>query len=386
MSRKSKKNTNTKKTPKSKKAALAAAQHSGKTEDVIEKIETELDSEIEFDESDEDLARLQAAQEEAEKEVIPDHAELDVDEAAAEGSELAEFDSAEVEDVEVMQTEEIQSVVESLLFATEKPMTVMALKSGFAGTKVRVNDIRKAIQALQVEYAGANRGVTLEEVAGGFQLRTKPDNMKYLKQTVKGRPFRLSGPALEVLSIVAYKQPCIKANVDEVRGVESGHLMRGLLERGLIRFAGKSELPGRPMNYETTRKFLEIFGLRNIKELPSLNEIDQILPEGIDEVEEENETLSDVTGRLSERVGTSYSEGEEELTKISDELSEISTSSEFFEQEKQRQKEKREADKADEIRERIIVGEEVSNRDKNWLERYDAAHAPADEIAADEGL
>ena len=375
MSRKSKKRS--KKTPKSRKAALVADQHSGKTEEVIEKIETELDSELEFDESDEDLVKLQAAQEEAEKEVIPDHEELEVDEAAAEGSELEAFDSAEVEEVEAMHMEEIQSVVESLLFATEKPMSAAALKSGFAGTKVRVNDIRKAVQALQVEYAGANRGVILEEVAGGYQLRTKPDNMKYLKQTVKGRPFRLSGPALEVLSIVAYKQPCIKANVDEVRGVESGHLMRGLLERGLIRFAGKSELPGRPMNYETTRKFLEIFGLRNLKELPSLSEIDQIIPEGIDEVEEEKETLSDLTGRLSEKVGMSYSEGEEELTKISDELSEISTSSEFFEQEKQRQKEKRDADRADEIRERIIVGEEVSNRDKNWLERYEAAQAPA---------
>lgn len=115
----------------------------------------------------------------------------------------------------------------------------------------------------------------LEEVAGGFQIRTKPDNQKYLQRTVKGRPFRLSGPALEVLAIVAYKQPCTKAMVDEIRGVESGHLMRGLLDRGLMHFAGKSELPGRPMFYETTRKFLEIFSLRNINELPSLNEIDQ---------------------------------------------------------------------------------------------------------------
>lgn len=357
---------------KSKKSKKA------KTEEVIEKIETELDPEFEFNEDDAELERIQALQAAEELELIPDHEELEVDAAAAEGSELEAFDSADVEDMETMHSEEIQSVVESVLFATEKPMTVMAIKSAFAGTKVNVKEIRKALQALQVEYAGANRGVVLEEVAGGFQLRTKPDNMKYLKQTVKGRPFRLSGPALEVLSIVAYKQPTIKHAVDDVRGVESGHLMRGLLERGLIRFAGKSELPGRPMNYETTKKFLEIFGLRNLKELPSLSEIDQILPEGIEEADEEKESLSDLTGRLSERVGESYSEGEEELIKISDELSGITTSSDFFEQEKQRQKDKREADRADEIRERVIVGEEVSHRDKNWLERYEAAQAPAE--------
>src|SRR5204863_3661148 len=110
---------------------------------------------------------------------------------------------------------------------------------------------------------------------------------------VKGRSFRLSGPALEVLSIVAYKQPVIKSEIDQIRGVESGHLVRALMEKNIVRFAGKSELPGKPMLYATTKEFLELFGLRNIRELPTLSEIDELIPEGIGELSdvESEETL-----------------------------------------------------------------------------------------------
>lgn len=297
--------------------------------------------------------------------------QLEVGAEDIDGTELEAFAPAEVEDIAEVSEEELTSVVESLLFSTDKPMSAQAMKAAFQGTKIRVADIRKAIERLQVVYASGDRGVIIEEVASGYQLRTKPENMKYLKQTVKARPFKLSGPALEVLSIVAYKQPCPKAAVDEVRGVESGHLMRGLLERGILRFAGKSELPGRPMLYETSRKFLEIFGLRNLGELPSLNEIDQILPEGMDETTEEKETLSDLTGRLGEEVGKSFSQGEEELGKITEELQAINTSTEFFEQEKERQRKKRDADRAQDLREKLLIGEEISVRDKNWLDRYE---------------
>lgn len=304
--------------------------------------------------------------------------------ADVEGSELESFDSAEVEAIEDLDEEHMCSVVESLLFSTDKPISVNIMKSAFQGTGVKVSDIRKAIEALRIEYDARQRGVVIDEVAGGFQLRTKPENMKFLKQTLKARPFKLSGPALEVLSIVAYKQPCIKMAVDEIRGVESGHLMRGLLDRGILRFAGKSELPGRPMLYETTKKFLEIFGLRNIEELPSLNEIDQILPDGIDESTEEKETLSDLTGRLSEEVGTTFSQAEEELGKITDELQAINTSTDFFEKEKERQRAQRDSDRAQDIREKLLVGEDVNSRDRSWLERYELTLMP--EVAATEAI
>ncbi len=302
--------------------------------------------------------------------------------ADLEGTELDSFEAADIEDVEVLTEEQVQSIVESALFSTDKPISVAVIKQAFKGTNVRSKEIRAAIQALQEQYEDTLRGFTLEEVAGGFQLRTKPTNMKYLRQSVKARPFRLSGPALEVISIVAYKQPVTKAQIDEIRGVESGHLLRALMEKHLVTFGERSDLPGKPMFYETTRKFLEIFGLRNLQELPSLAEIDQLIPEGIGEVEDK-ETLSDLTGQLSQEVGKTYSEGEDELLAISDELSTITTSSEFFEQEKERQRQKRDQERAQDIREALAVGETVEDKDKRWLERYETAKLAAEKGEAE---
>ncbi|OFZ17672.1 MAG: SMC-Scp complex subunit ScpB [Bdellovibrionales bacterium RBG_16_40_8] len=294
--------------------------------------------------------------------------EMPINNIEGSDNELTQFDAAEIENIEELTEDEILSAVESLLFATDKPQSVAMLKSAFQGTKVRSAHIREALEKLTLEYNSSNRGVTLEEIVGGFQLRTKVANQKFLQNLVKTRPFRLSGPALEVLSIVAYRQPCTKAAVDEIRGVESGHLMRALMDKGLLHFAGKSELPGRPMLYETTRRFLEIFNLRNINELPSLSEIDQLIPEGIGETVEEEKTLAGLTTELSsEVVAKSYSTGEEELTDISSELNTIHTTTEYFEQEKLRQKEKREADKAQDIQERLAVGEPVDEKELKWF-------------------
>ncbi len=214
----------------------------------------------------------------------------------------------------------------------------------------------------------------MEEVGAGFQLRTKMDNMEFLKRTLKAKQFRLSGPALEVLAIASYKQPLVKSEIDEIRGVESGHLLRALMEKGLVSFEGKSDLPGKPMQYGTTKKFLEIFGLRNLKELPTLSQIDELLPEGMNEEEvTDKATLSQLTDSLSQQIGSSYSDGEEELNKIADQLNVITTSSDFFEQEKERQRLKRESERAQGIRDALMMNEAVSNRDKNWLARFEEA-------------
>jgi segregation and condensation protein B len=277
------------------------------------------------------------------------------------------------------------SIIESLLFASDKPMSLAMLKQAFAGTSVDTKTLKKALEELQVICADPTRGVTLDEVTGGWQFRTKLDNIDFLKKISKARPFRLSGPALEVLSIIAYKQPLIKNEVDQIRGVESGHLVRALMEKGLVSFDGKTELPGKPMAYSTTRKFLEIFGLRNLHELPTLSAIDDLLPEGIGE-EEEKETLSSVTEMMSQAIASSYSEGEEELSEISEKICAIDTSSEFFEQEKLRQKQKREREKAEDIREALAMGEKVEKRDVKWLERYEAQlAAPTEAVAPADG-
>lgn len=311
----------------------------------------------------------------------------DAEQINLEGSELAAFESAQIDEVQFIEFEQAQSIVESILFASDRPVSLASITEIFKGTNIKKAQVRELLNQLAVDYAGGTRGVSLEEVTGGYQLRTKIDNMKFLKGTVKARPFKLSGPALETLAIVAYKQPIIKSEIDQIRGVESGHLLRALMEKGLCNFEGKAEnLPGRPMQYGTTRRFLEIFGLRNIKELPTLSQIDELLPEGITE-DEAKPTLSMVTDSLSEQVtDVSYSQGEEDLIKIENELSEITTTSNFFEQEKIRQKQQKEAERAQDIRDALIVGEEVSTRDKNWLARYEESLLAPTEIIPNEAI
>jgi segregation and condensation protein B len=305
---------------------------------------------------------------------------LDEEAEAVEAEAEADTEVAEGP-TEFIEADQLVSIIESLLFSTEKPVSIATIKQIFKGSNIRTKDITRALDTLASDYARSTRGVTLEEINGGYQLRTKSDNTDFLRRLAKVRPFKLSGPALEVLSIVAYKQPVSKHEVDEIRGVESGHLVRALMERSLISFAGKSEnLPGKPMTYGTTRKFLEIFGLRNLKELPTLSEIEEILPQGIGE-EAEKETLSDLTDRLSTELTSSYSEGEDELLKINEQLAQVDTTSEFFEQEKQRERDRRDRERAQDIREKLVVGEAVEEKDKKWLDRYEAKLLAAEQAA-----
>lgn len=306
--------------------------------------------------------------------------------------------SADEEQQEVfIEEDRLKSLLESILFSSPKPMTFDAIKAVFKGTNIKTKQLRRALEEYSSDLASQERGVYIEEIAGGFQLRTKIENAEFLKQVVKQRPFRISGPSMEVLAIIAYKQPCIKAEVDTIRGVESGHLIRVLMDKGLLQFDGKSDLPGKPMLYKTTKKFLEVFGLRNIRELPSLEEIDQLIPEGIGgEEPEEKKTLDMLTGELSLDYGARDAEAEEEFSKITDKLSEITTSSDYFEQEKERQRQQRDKDKADDIRERMIMGQDVDSNETKWLKRYEdkileaqnAAQnpAPTEAAIADEAL
>lgn len=297
-----------------------------------------------------------------------------------ENTELSGFESAEIEQLDFIEDEKVESIIESILFSTDRPISLNSLKMAFKGTEVTTDKIRRTLDKLAVEYAGAKRGISLDEVTGGYQLRTKLDNVDFLRRTVKARPFKLSGPALEVLAITAYKQPLIKNEIDQIRGVESGHLLRALMERGLVQFEGKSELPGRPMFYGTTKKFLEIFGLRNLKELPTLSQIDELLPPGMDEDEAEKPKLSQITDSMAASfTENSYSQGEEELEKIQSQLAEIDTTSEFFEKEKQRQKDERDLERATSIREALalsaVTGEVIPEKDIRWLKKYDEALA-----------
>ena len=175
--------------------------------------------------------------------------------------------------------EDLQSVLESALFALGKPLSVQQCVQLFSKENISSAEIKKALLALSERYKNSSCGLELIELAGAWQIRTKEENRDYIRRLIKGRMFQLSAPALEVLAIVAYKQPCIKAEIDEIRGVESGHLLRTLMEKDLVDFGPKSTAPGKPATYKTTTRFLETFGLKNLKALPSAEDIIDLLPE-----------------------------------------------------------------------------------------------------------
>jgi segregation and condensation protein B len=163
--------------------------------------------------------------------------------------------------------EEVVAAVEAMLFATGEPLAVAAAA---AALEVPDPEIRAALTVLEGRRRGG--GVVLERVAGGWQLRTAPRFASVLHRLLGTRPQKLSRPALEVLAIVAYQQPTSRTRIEEVRGVDSGGVLKSLLDRGLLRTAGRSSDPGRPLLYATTAAFLELFGLPDLAALPTAAE------------------------------------------------------------------------------------------------------------------
>jgi segregation and condensation protein B len=135
------------------------------------------------------------------------------------------------------------------------------------------DDIRAALAGLVGSHEGRGGGVQLVEVAGGWQFRTRPDYQQYVVRHVKTKASRFSQSSLETLAIVAYRQPLTRAEVEHLRGVDCGGVLKSLLEKRLIKILGKKDIPGRPLIYGTSREFLEVFGLKDLKSLPTLKEI-----------------------------------------------------------------------------------------------------------------
>jgi len=161
--------------------------------------------------------------------------------------------------------------IEALLFAAVEPLPLKRLKE-----LLRIEDgrvVREALDALAAEYAAAGRAMRIEEVAGGFQLKTRPELAPLVARVGrKVESEKLSPAALETLAIVAYRQPVLRADIERIRGVASGEVLRALVERGLVRVAGRAELPGSPLYYGTTNRFLEVFGLSDLSALPQTGE------------------------------------------------------------------------------------------------------------------
>lgn len=170
--------------------------------------------------------------------------------------------------------ENVRNIIESLLFVSDTPLTIDKLKTVLE--TVDAKEIRDNLNALADYYEARGGGFRLCEVAGGWQLRTRSRYHEYIKRMLQPAPQRLSRAALETLAIVAYNQPIIRADIEHIRGVDCGGMLRQLLERKLIRVLGRKEMPGRPLIYATSKLFLELFELKNLKDLPTPKEIEEM--------------------------------------------------------------------------------------------------------------
>ena len=168
----------------------------------------------------------------------------------------------------------LKSVVESLLFVSEAPLTMERLCTILE--EYERDEIKAALAALNEDYQAAERGVCLVEVAGGWQMRSRPENADFLRRMHRGRAYRFSQSALETLAIIAYRQPITRVELEYLRGVDSGAVLKTLLEKKLIRILGKKDIPGRPLIYGTSREFLETFNLKDLASLPTLKEVQEL--------------------------------------------------------------------------------------------------------------
>jgi len=187
------------------------------------------------------------------------------------------------------------AATEAILFASDRPLTAVEV-----GTALGLADefdvptawVEQIIEDLREDYAASNRGFNLVDIVGGWEFRTRSSYSAYVLQLTKKKPVRLSRAALEILAIVAYRQPCTRADVEDIRGVDCSNTLRQLLERQLIKILGKSDDVGRPLLYGTTREFLNYFGLKSLAELPTLKEFTELTEEHVVKVQELEETLA----------------------------------------------------------------------------------------------
>jgi segregation and condensation protein B len=170
--------------------------------------------------------------------------------------------------------EHIKNIIESLLLVADEPLTIDRIKSIL--DQAEKKEIENALEELSSEYENRKGGFFLREVAGGYQIRTRPEYREWIKRFIQPKPLRLSKAALETLAIIAYKQPIIRNDIEHIRGVNCGGILRMLLERKLVRVLGRKAIPGRPLVYATTKQFLEVFELKNLEDLPTPKEISEL--------------------------------------------------------------------------------------------------------------
>jgi segregation and condensation protein B len=170
----------------------------------------------------------------------------------------------------------LKGIVESLIFVHEQPLSLDRLATILE--EYQRADIRIALEDLADDYSSADRGVILTQVAGGYQFRTRPEHADFIRRLTKSKGVKFSQSALETLAIIAYRQPITRAEVEYLRGVDSGGVVKTLLEKKLLKILGKKDVPGKPLLYGTSRDFLELFDLKDLAALPTLKEIQELAP------------------------------------------------------------------------------------------------------------
>jgi len=228
-------------------------------------------SELEVEGQEEEAVAMEVAPEE--------------EEAAAESEEDVEETIEDEDDTGPRQR--LDGIVESLLFASGAPLTLRRLVDVLNGPTAK--EVKQSIARLIRDYESNERGIHLVAVAGGFQFRTAPQNAEWVRALLRERPARLGRATLETLAIIAYKQPATRAEIEAVRGVDCDSAINSLLAKRLVKIAGRKETVGRPLMYSTTADFLEVFGLKDLNELPALKEIGPVAePDENDEADEDH--------------------------------------------------------------------------------------------------
>jgi segregation and condensation protein B len=177
-----------------------------------------------------------------------------------------------------MEQSDKRRVAEALILGSGEPISGQRIAEIIPYCKPK--HVKGLVDELNADYIKSGRAFEIVEVAGGYQMRTLPEFAPYLTQTLKTRALRLSQAALETLAVVAYRQPVTRGEIEHIRGVDAGAVVRSLIERKLVRIAGHRDVPGKPMLYGTTRRFLEVFELQALDELPTLRDLKELAPEG----------------------------------------------------------------------------------------------------------
>jgi len=186
--------------------------------------------------------------------------------------------------------QELKGVLESLLYVSTEPLTVDKLTNILEGPSKA--EVQVALRSLQTDYGVEGRGLQISELAGGYVMVTRPDCATWISKLQKARASaKVSRSAMETLAIIAYKQPIVRAEIEQIRGVETSGVIRTLLEQKLIRMVGRKDVPGRPILYGTSKLFLQRFGLRDLKDLPPLRQFKELGQEGLPFFEEGDESV-----------------------------------------------------------------------------------------------